>query len=384
MKFHDPLHDADTTPSPDSAPISVLIVDDEPDIREVLSDAIRKPNLNIIEAGSIDEARRIVDHRCIDLALVDVSLPDGDGLDLAGELHNREIPIQSIVITGKPSMDRAVEAIRAGAADFLPKPFDLTHLNDCVDKAIERHSEAARLNDRVARLRRLCKKLNKARIEVTEQVDILCNDLVMAYQELAGQMKHIQLTTEFKTMIDEELDLENLLRRTLEFMLHQVGPTNAVVFLPSQMGGYSVGGYINYTFDKTTADVLLGYLSDSAAPLIAEMDEPAFFADDSDINVWLDDESAWLSGCQLVTIPCKHDGETLASIMLFRDQSEPFDEDAIDGLNAIGPIFAKHLVKVIGIHHRHVSDDDEDGEDWGLDYGDYDDGDGWGDGGVPF
>ncbi|MHC4994653.1 MAG: response regulator [Planctomycetota bacterium] len=384
MRYHDPLHD-DATFSPEADPICVLIVDDEPDIREALGDAIRKPNLNIIEAGSISEARRIVDDRCVDLALVDVTLPDGDGLDLAGELHGRATPIQSIVITGKPSMDRAVDAIRAGAADFLPKPLNLVDLNTCVDKALERHTEHAKMADRVERLRRLCKKLNKARIEVTEQVDILCNDLVMAYQELAGQMKHIQLTTEFKTMIDDELDLENLLRRALEFMLHQVGPTNAVVFLPSQMGGYSVGGYINYTFDKTTADVLLSYLSDTAAPRIAEMDEPGFFADDAEINLWLDDESAWLSGCQLVVIPCKHDGETLASIMLFRDRGEEFDEDAVDGLNAVGPIFAKHLVKVIGIHHRHVADDED--EDWGLGYGDYDDGDsgdGWGDGGVPF
>ncbi|MBI1368247.1 MAG: response regulator [Planctomycetes bacterium] len=339
--------------------LSVLVVDDEQDIRSTVADALASSTMTIHHAASITEARAMARRHRLDLALIDLKLPDGDGMELAGELQQRSPSVHSIVMTGAPSVDSAVQAIRAGATDFLPKPFNVTDLRAGVDRALGRHRDETRAADRVKRLKNLCRKLNTARHEVTQQVDILCNDLVSAYQELAEQLKHVQATTQFQTIIDQELDLEQLLRRMLEFVLQQLGPTNAAVFLPAQVGGFTVGGYINYTFDKSAADVLLTHLADVAAPRIADRAEVIHLKDNMDINLWLSDDSAWLVDCEVIGLPCHHDGEVLACLMLFRDANEPFDDEAVATLNAIAPIFGEHLVKVINIHHRHLDPDED-------------------------
>jgi len=346
----------------------VLIVDDEPGVREVLGDALRSDRLKLHEAGSIAEARQVVEGSKIDLVLVDVKLPDGSGLDLAGELRQDKPGLRSIVITGGPDLDGAVQAIRAGACDFLAKPLDINRLRVVVDDALEQRGRETRRRRQVKRLKRLCRRLNQSRSEVTQQVDVLCNDLVAAYQELADQIKHVETSTRFRTMIDQELDLEQLLRTILEYVLHQAGPTNAAIFLPGQGGGHTMGGYVNYSFERSSAEVLLQYLADSAAPRIAQEQEPRHLTDDAEINLWLMDESSWLSGMHVVTIPCRHEDEALAGLLLFRDASEPFDPEAIERINCVASVFAAHLVKVIDIHHRHTEffEDEENDEGTGA------------------
>lgn len=351
-----------TTPD-DVAPVCVLIVDDEPAVREVVAEALTRCQMQVVEAATAAEARTALDERHVDVALIDVKLPDADGIDLAAQLKKLNPTLESIVVTGKPSTQRAVGALRIGAADFLSKPFDLNDLTERVDAAVRKRGDRDKQGARVDKLKKLCRKLNRERHEVTQQVDILCNDLVTAYQELAGQMRHVQLTTQLKTSLDPELDLETVLRRALEFVLEHIGPTNAVVFLPGRSGSHTVGGYINYTFDKETADVLLGHLADVAAPRIAEEPTGIHLADDADINLWLSDDSAWLADCQVLAVPCRdEDEETLANLLLFRDASDPFNEEHLETIEAIAPIFAAQLARVIGIHHRAATEEED--ENW--------------------
>lgn len=112
----------------------------------------------------------------------------------------------------------------------------------------------------------MCRRLNTAREQVSQQVDTLCSDLVNAYQELADHMNQVTTATEFKGLIRNELDIESLLRTTLEFVLSRSGPTNAAIFLPTTSGDYSLGAYVNYDCPKETVDVLLDHLANVVAP----------------------------------------------------------------------------------------------------------------------
>lgn len=356
-------------PDPERRPYAVLIVDDEPDIRACLEAALGQRQLVFHGAGSLAEARHAMACHAIDLALVDMKLPDGSGLDLAAELKLRHPAVESIIITGDPTLPRAMDAVRIGAADFLAKPLNLPELNGSVSRAITRRREELLRHQRGLRMKRLCRKLNQARHEVTQQVDILCNDLVTAYQELVDQMRHIELTSEFKAILSQELDLEELLRKVLEFILHKVGPTNAVVFLPSQAGGYSVGGYINYNCDKGQIDMVLDHLSDLCASRISQETRVLHLTDDASISEWLErDDASWLEDRHVVATPCRHEGEVLAGLLLFRSCAEPYNVAMVDALVPLSELFAQHLVKVINVHHRHLDmmddddlDDDEDG-----------------------
>lgn len=358
---HDRAKNRDADPS-----YQVLLVDDEPEVRQAIADTLSGEKLIIHTADSLAAAREAIAARQFDLALLDVHLPDGNGLDLAGELSEQTPPTQTIAITGQPSLNQAMAAIRAGAADFVAKPLNIDELNDRVAVALQRRCAESDRHLQVARLKRLCKKLNKARHEITQQVDILCNDLVTAYQELATQMQQVEATTEFRSMIQDELDLEHILRHLLEHVLDKVGPTNAVVFLPDHHGGFAVGGYVNYNQDRNSTRTLLEHLADTVAPRIADETETLFLVDNDQIQNWLEDDAAYLADSQVIAAPCYDGDDVLACVLLFRDTDQPMDDSHVQFVSAITPVLAQHLVKVINVHHRRTDlfgeeDDSPDG-----------------------
>jgi len=346
-----------------AAPFDVLIVEDDRPVREAIHDCVAGAGRRLHHAESIEQARHIVASDAIDLVLIDLTLPDGDGLQFAQELHETHPLTRSMVITGHTTADRAIAAIRAGCVDFIAKPFDPTDLNRRIDHALQRQRQDTKRERRLTRLRRLCKQLNAARHEITQQVDILCNDLVNAYQDLASQVQNIEMTGELKTALDDELDLEQVLRRTLEFFIKRIGPTNAMVFLPAQCGEFTVGGYVNYSHDKAALSFILDQAAEELAPAIAEAGQMMHLAGDGAIEDQFGQIPGWIDNCSMLVCPCIDEtGEVLASLMLYRDRSEPFDEEAIEMLAAAGPMLAEHLVKVIRVHHRHTdlfTDDDD-------------------------
>ena len=103
----------------------VLIVDDEASIRFVLERALAGAGLTVAVASSLSEARAQVSAEDPDVVLLDVGLPDGSGLELVGELAGRRRPPHVVVMTARESMEVAVEAMKAGAQDFVVKPFSL-------------------------------------------------------------------------------------------------------------------------------------------------------------------------------------------------------------------------------------------------------------------
>lgn len=342
----------------------MLVIDDEPEVRRLLGDALNDQPVVVLEAGTLAEAGRLIEHESIELVVVDVVLPDGNGLEWAETLGQSHPDIQTIVITGRPSLRRAVRAMRAGASDFLSKPLDLTELNQRVNSALQCQRHSAGQQRRINHLTHLVEELNEAHAEISKQVDILCHDLVTAYQDLAGQLNHVQTVAEFRTLIQHELDLEQLLRVVLEFLLDKLGPTDAVLFLPSHGDGYSVGGYINATLDTESADVLLNHMADVVAPRVAQCGATMHLKTNEDIKEWIGDDSVWLVDAHVIAAPCMHRDEVLAVLMLFRDQSQPFDPGFAEAINGLCATLAEHLSRVVRVHDRNPfgppSDDDSD------------------------
>lgn len=332
----------------------VLLVDREPHLAEVLRQCAGRKPLEVVHVGSVAEARKQLAHGRIDLAMIESELPDGSGLALAAELGGSRRLTQTIVMGEKPSLDAAIQAIRAGACDFIVKPLDLQEINERVRQALQKGDRQRLHAQRVRRLRRLCKKLNDARQEVSQQVDILCNDLVTAYQELACQIQQVVQSSEFSVVIRDELDLEKLLRRTLEYVVEKAGPTNAAIFLPSSMDEYTLGGYVNYDCSSKSADILLQHLADVMAPKIAASTHLVHVTDNDQLAYWIGDDSAYLADSHVIAFACRHDNEALAVIALFRDGGTPYTTSTLETCKALAPLLGGALARVIRIHHRAV------------------------------
>ena len=116
---------------------SVLVVDDEPDLCELLSITLERMNLSPRTTGTVASAQRMLKTDNYDLCLTDMQLPDGDGLELVEWIQQYSPHVPVAVITAHGNMETAIRALKLGAFDFVSKPLDLAGLRKLVSTAIK-------------------------------------------------------------------------------------------------------------------------------------------------------------------------------------------------------------------------------------------------------
>ncbi len=115
----------------------ILIIDDEPGIRTVLSDIIKDENHKVVTAGDGFEGLTILKEEVIDLVILDVWLPNMGGIDVLKEIKKEYPDIEVIMISGHANIDIAVKAVKLGAYDFLEKPLSLDKIVNLIKNALK-------------------------------------------------------------------------------------------------------------------------------------------------------------------------------------------------------------------------------------------------------
>src|SRR5438045_737168 len=115
----------------------VLVVDDEPDLLELLELTLSRMGLDTSRAENVADALRLLDREAFDLCLTDMRLPDGDGLRVVEHINKKELDVPVAVITAYGSAENAVAALKAGAFDYLAKPVALEQLRALVKQALK-------------------------------------------------------------------------------------------------------------------------------------------------------------------------------------------------------------------------------------------------------
>lgn len=121
----------------------VLIIDDEPDIRELVNLTLTKMGLEADTAIGVVSAKKKLDQHRYDLILTDMRMPDGSGLDVVQYVQERELPTPIVVMTAYGNADQAVQSLKAGAFDYIQKPLTLAQLRTLVRAAIESRPSAS-------------------------------------------------------------------------------------------------------------------------------------------------------------------------------------------------------------------------------------------------
>jgi two-component system response regulator PilR (NtrC family) len=119
-------------------PPALLVVDDEPDLRTLYELTLVREGYDVESAGSVAEALEQLRARSFAAVITDMRLPDGTGLDVLQRLETEGRPEKAIVITAYGSAENAVEALKAGAFDYLTKPVDLRQFRSVVASALGR------------------------------------------------------------------------------------------------------------------------------------------------------------------------------------------------------------------------------------------------------
>lgn len=128
---------------------SILVVDDEETARMVVSEFLRSKGYEVLEAGTLADARKIINQDSSDIIILDVRLPDGYGPHLLTETSRLPRRPQVIIVTAHGEVNMAVEAMKNGAQDFMEKPLDLLEL----EKSVKRASEVVAMRRELNHLR---------------------------------------------------------------------------------------------------------------------------------------------------------------------------------------------------------------------------------------
>jgi PAS domain S-box-containing protein len=178
---------------------TILLVDDDRQVTRVLGEFLEAEGYAVLTAHTAQQALHTLEKTTVSLALLDLVLPDRDGVALMGEIRKLESPPEVVIITGHATVDSAVAAVEAGAAGYILKPFDLSRLGALVGRVLERR----RLLGENARLS----------------------------AELAERLRETELLLVISRMISSTLDVREALRRICRELTRLVGADTAAAYL---------------------------------------------------------------------------------------------------------------------------------------------------------
>ena len=113
----------------------VLIVDDEQDFLNIISDRLKTRDMNVSTAASAKDAIRCIDEESYDAVVLDLMMPEMDGLQTLKIMKEKNPDLQVILLTGHATVEKGIEAMKLGAMDLLEKPADLATIVERIKRA---------------------------------------------------------------------------------------------------------------------------------------------------------------------------------------------------------------------------------------------------------
>lgn len=133
--------------------MKILIIKDEPSLRELIQRSLEKERYVVEAAADFQSGLRKIEDYDYDCVLLDIMLPDGNGLNLLEQLKKMRKRENVIIISAKDSLDDKVLGLELGADDYLPKPFHLAELNARIKSVIRRQRRDGEMDIRLANIR---------------------------------------------------------------------------------------------------------------------------------------------------------------------------------------------------------------------------------------
>lgn len=287
-----------------------------------------------------------------DLLVVDDSFPASVRSELVRELRIRDAAGAAIWLTESASVADTVGAMRVGFEDIVSLPLREEELLGRAAELLRKHEHLRRSAERLARWRHVCRRLNQARHEAGRAADEARHQADAARAETQRQVAEAAMASEFRTLVRQELEVEGLLRTSMEYLLSKAGPTNAAVFLDNGDGRWTLGAYVNYRIPRGSISTALERIAQQVCPSVAEQSGILRFGDVADFVESVGPEAEPLADQEIVAFACRHGGAPLAVAVLFRDRAEPFADEAAATFDLLREILAEQMAAVVRINHR--------------------------------
>ncbi|MBN1885605.1 MAG: response regulator [Candidatus Krumholzibacteriota bacterium] len=227
---------------------TVLIIDDEESILEVIDEYLSERGFATATAATGEAARSLVAERSFDVALVDLKLPDTDGLDLVEEISRRRPETRCVIMTGFASMESTIEALRLNVFDYVIKPFQMVKIAEVVEAAVD-HVVMKRTGAKlISQLEQANRRLEKSKNDLSVRILRANEELGEANESLKRHVTRLKMLYQMGRDISSNEDWSDSLDRFLMALCRYLGADGAGLLLFSG-GGSSLKVRASYQLE---------------------------------------------------------------------------------------------------------------------------------------
>ena len=303
----------------------VLVVDDELELRGLISDILGTLDVTVCTAGSGAEALEIARSQAPDLLITDLRLGDCNGLDVIDGVRKLAGEVPAVVITGYGDPESLAEASRRRPVELMTKPLDVDRLRQTVQGQLNRRDRIERLSRRNRRLRTIARDLNRDRNLIRGQLDSTCADLTCAYRNLNSQLSMQQAVINYQSSMVAARTDDDVFAAMFRAFATRTGPLFGVALVCDENAKLNIIG----RFGVPKPDEL-GFCQKLVAPLVDKiLRAPKCLAIDAWDQVDLFDPAIHrrLCGVSILVIPLiPAPFEMIGLGVLYRKGEQPFTQ----------------------------------------------------------
>lgn len=325
---------------------NILVVDDEPDLREMLAEALADADVRVMTAGSGAEAISLARTCRPDIVITDLCLGDCNGLDVLDGLRGCfKTDLPAVVITGHGDIQAFTEASRRRPIELMLKPLDINRLRETVRRELGRCQDATHLSRRASRLRKLAHEVNRQRKHIKGQLRRDDQVIKDACDTLTTRMVAQEAVIDFqRSLIAARCD-DDVFRNLFRLFVQRSGGLFGVAMVCNEnaelriVGRFGTPGPDGLAFCQRLCEPIVNLLL--AKPRVTLLD--AF----EQQQVFDESIRRYLPGLSILAVPLSPAaGEMIGAVLLYRKGEQPFLDDDIRLAEAIAPSTAMAIERI--------------------------------------
>ncbi len=351
----------------ESEPTNIVVLGTTTSVVDALRASLEVQGHFVSQAASVAAFEEISCNENFEVVFVSA---DSDSISIESLFESISLLSPNAIVVGyskEPNPETVIKYIRNGCADFFNVPADLDGVGDRLNLLLEKQQQEVEMKERANHAMHLCEKMNEARHLVEEENDSLNNQLANAQCETQKKMQQCAIGAEFQTLVNQELEVESMLRTALGYMLTRVGAMNAAVYLREGETDWGIGAYINYDRQPEQFQTLVDTIGPAVCPTVSTEETVNRFVNGEIFANTMGLDPIEFSGNEVVSYGCFSGDQCMAVVVLFRDESKPFTSEAMDTIETLRSIFGQQLDTIIKIHRRsetHWPSESVDDDEW--------------------